>query len=300
MKFCVNCGQELAEGVRYCPMCGTPVQGSKSNEQRKTVYDGKIHKCPNCGEVLDSFTLKCPSCGYEMRDASNSDAIKGFAQRLEQTESKDKEIALIKSFPVPNTKEDILEFMILASTNILDESCHSVNKAWCIKFEQSYQKAKLLLENEDLLKIQELYTKTNKKIKSQNFVIFIKSIAKAIVKVGNLLPKMANLALKNLLGIFSVIAFLKAVQIDKIGNGSGYELLGGILLISASCLLMRKSVSYLDIAIVVLIGILTFYLAGFLKNGSALQLFGAIALFNTFIGFVRKMIMENINKGDGL
>ena len=72
-----------------------------------SVYDGKIHKCPNCGEVLDSFTLKCPSCGYEMRDASNSDAIKGFAQRLEQTESKDKEIALIKSFPVPNTKEDI-------------------------------------------------------------------------------------------------------------------------------------------------------------------------------------------------
>ena len=55
MAFCINCGQELAEGAKFCANCGKAVTGENTTSQRKTVYEGNLHKCPNCGEVLNSF-----------------------------------------------------------------------------------------------------------------------------------------------------------------------------------------------------------------------------------------------------
>ena len=45
MAFCINCGQELAEGAKFCANCGRAVGASQNGvkEQRKTVYDGE---CP--------------------------------------------------------------------------------------------------------------------------------------------------------------------------------------------------------------------------------------------------------------
>ena len=47
MAFCINCGQELAEGAKFCASCGNAVDASQNGakEQRKTVYDGELHKC---------------------------------------------------------------------------------------------------------------------------------------------------------------------------------------------------------------------------------------------------------------
>ena len=51
MSYCQKCGKELAESARFCMNCGTPVMYDKQdNTNRKQVYDGVIHKCPNCGE----------------------------------------------------------------------------------------------------------------------------------------------------------------------------------------------------------------------------------------------------------
>ena len=44
MVFCINCGQELAEGAKFCASCGNAVGASQNGakEQRKTVYDGEL------------------------------------------------------------------------------------------------------------------------------------------------------------------------------------------------------------------------------------------------------------------
>ena len=56
MAFCVNCGQQLGEGAKFCTNCGQTVTTHKTeSSERKTVYDGEIHKCPNCGEIIDAF-----------------------------------------------------------------------------------------------------------------------------------------------------------------------------------------------------------------------------------------------------
>lgn len=47
------------------------------------VYEGKVHKCPNCGDLIDSFHAICPTCGYEIRNAKSSSVVREFAEKLE-------------------------------------------------------------------------------------------------------------------------------------------------------------------------------------------------------------------------
>ena len=78
IRFCPYCGTKLDEGAKFCKNCGEAISNdtqeshktlnkrpsSENPTERKTVYEGYIHKCPNCGEVIDSFLTVCPTCGY--------------------------------------------------------------------------------------------------------------------------------------------------------------------------------------------------------------------------------------------
>ena len=195
MGFCINCGQMLAEGVHFCSNCGVAVgETNTGTSQRKTVYDGELYKCPNCAERLDSFMTVCSTCGYELRGAKGASVVKEFAEKLEQIESvrieankfnsvmegvfgkfnktDEQKINLIRSFAIPNTKEDIFEFMILAASNIdlklygstdatdKSSSKRAISDAWLAKFEQAYEKAKFSFAmSPDFLNIKEIYDK---------------------------------------------------------------------------------------------------------------------------------------------
>ena len=52
MSFCSKFGKQLAEDAKFCSECGAKVVENNNSTQRKVVYEGEIHKCPNCGEVL--------------------------------------------------------------------------------------------------------------------------------------------------------------------------------------------------------------------------------------------------------
>lgn len=292
MAFCNQCGQQLAENSKFCENCGAPVRIAepKRGAHRETVYEGKLHKCPNCGEVLKSFTATCPACGHEFRGARVSQSVHEFALKLEQAKTNEQKITLIRNFPIPNTKEDVIEFMMLASTNIYGEMPKPLYDAWRVKVEQSYQKAILLFQNDaNFSKIQTLYDETTKKVKKDETIHKFKSAGNTVVKTGNLLTKALPIIIRNALVFLGLLAFMKAIQIDRVGdNGVGYELLGGMLLVASAALLMRKSVRYTDIAIGAGGGLLTFYLAKLLDNGSGLQIFGVVALFLIFISFIKK------------
>ncbi len=216
MAFCINCGQELEPGAKFCANCGKEI--SKKNqveEQRNTVYDGELHKCPNCGEILKSFEIICSTCGYELRGNKVSNAVKEFALKLEAIEAKreyekprgifavaeaqqrlsktdEQKISLIKSFSVPNSKEDMLEFMILATSSMnmrtydssntnISKSEKEINAAWFSKVQQVYEKAKRIYSTDSTFaEIKALYDNCNEKIaKSKR-----RSIVKWILLVG--------------------------------------------------------------------------------------------------------------------
>jgi hypothetical protein len=168
MAYCTNCGHQLVDGARFCLECGAPIANVKASEQpvRKTMFDGEVHKCPQCGEVLQAFVAVCPSCGYEIRGASASDSVKEFAAKINAVSSGKEKAEIIRNYPVSNTKEDIFEFMIVASTNLDERPNSEVFEAWIVKIEQCYQKAKLAFGSEsDFVKIQAMYESTMKKIK---------------------------------------------------------------------------------------------------------------------------------------
>lgn len=200
MAFCVNCGQQFPDGAKFCPECGAPATGAQSQSQGQRVqsFAGEIRKCPNCGEVLSAFEIKCHSCGYELQNVKGSKAVTELAEAIAKLEATrppqtkkrfgapsnmsvsptDRSIAnIIQSFAIPNTREDILEFMILASTNIDTDALDSkdssysasqklVTNAWIAKFEQSYQKAKIAFGNSpEFNDIQVIYDKRQKEIR---------------------------------------------------------------------------------------------------------------------------------------
>lgn len=103
----------------------------------------------------------------------------GFASK-QPDDIDEQKINLIKSFAIPNTKEDILEFAVLAASNVdrnaYDESYgylsqrmnarrRDVSNAWMSKLEQAYQKAKIVLAGDPRLnEIQALYDSTHKSV----------------------------------------------------------------------------------------------------------------------------------------
>ncbi len=238
-RFCQYCGTKLDLGARFCKSCGKPIEQSgrsaagyvppqteetfshKQHTERKTVYEGQLHKCPNCGELLDAFRSHCPSCGYEIRDAHSSSSVRELAQKLEQIEAermapieekkslmkmvfgkdfkeeneveeaqerfdehkRQQKANLIINFSVPNTREDVLEFMILASSNIdvkkgIDDE---VTKAWLSKLDQVYEKAKLMMGNKpSFAQIKNIYDRKKAQIKNRKF----KGLAIACFVVG--------------------------------------------------------------------------------------------------------------------
>lgn len=200
MAYCVNCGAETVPNAKFCQKCGQPTGVHNDNSTRKQEFAGKIYKCPNCGEVLKAFEINCPACGHELRGTKASSAVKEFALKLEAIESRreyekprglfaaaeaqqrvsktdEQKISLIKSFSVPNSKEDMLEFMILATSSMnmrtydssntnVSKSEKEINAAWFSKVQQVYEKAKRSYSTDSTFtEIKALYDSCNEEIK---------------------------------------------------------------------------------------------------------------------------------------
>ena len=173
MAFCINCGQELAEGAKFCANCGKAVNNSATT-QRKTVYDGELHKCPNCGELLNSFVTNCPTCGYELRSVKTNSPVNELAKKIEKTTSVAEKIELITNFYVPNTREDIYDFFILAVSN-LEDTNYDTDDAWRAKLEQAYHKARISFgKSPEFEYVDELYKKTIDKVSKRGIFSFIR------------------------------------------------------------------------------------------------------------------------------
>lgn len=225
MPFCVNCGQELSAGAKFCAGCGTPTNDDVHSEsdKRKFVYEGEIHKCPNCGEVLSSFTANCPSCGYEIRGTSNSAAVQSFAAKLASAGTRHEKIAIIRNFPIPNTKEDIWKFMILASTNIGNDLENDLSAAWQSKIEQAYQKAQIIFQDKkELSHIQNVYSQVCVKLTKQKRIEKVKRANNILAELTPVLPNVI-IATGWLISIFILLPLCR-INLDNVGT-NGYQLL---------------------------------------------------------------------------
>ena len=221
MAYCTNCGNQLREGAKFCDKCGYQVGAYDDGSKRQTVFEGNIHKCPNCGEIIDAFTTTCPSCNFEIRGVNATSSVKELALKLSDCETSEQKIDLIKNFYIPNTKEDIYEFFILAKSNI--ESGDEDIEAWSVKLEQAYQKAKLSFNGtREFQELSLIYKKTQKKknFKRIEHVIRKSNFAKALTMV--------------LMGVIVIIIGAVGAEISNDSNSLFYVFpVIGMLLIMA-------------------------------------------------------------------
>lgn len=146
---------------------------SKELESVPSDKFGDVKKCPRCGEPVEPMAVKCSACGYEFRGvealkssqqlADKLDEIaksyrdkKGnsFQQHDDQIYSMREQARVIKSFPVPTTKEDLLDFAITMqskwnSSTVLERST-GVKTAYKAKYEECVNKAQLLFPNDPM------------------------------------------------------------------------------------------------------------------------------------------------------
>ncbi len=143
--------------------------------------ESQVKRCPACGEVVSLNDFVCKACGHELRRVTDG-SINDLYRRLEQLEAartKDEgetkdgiprtdalKANAIRYFPIPNTKQDLLEFLVMAKANSQESDSdyeEVVLEAWKSKFDQAYDKAEALFgEDEDFSKFEKIKGRSRK------------------------------------------------------------------------------------------------------------------------------------------
>ncbi len=139
---------------------------------------GDVKKCPRCGEPVEPMAVKCSACGYEFRNvealkssqrlAEKLEAIEvayrgkkieeniGFGMKEDVTRSRmaREQVTAIKNFPVPTTKEDLLDFAISMqskwNSSTSGDAYLGLKSAYKAKYDECVKKAQVLFPNDPM------------------------------------------------------------------------------------------------------------------------------------------------------
>lgn len=144
---------------------------------------GDVKKCPSCGSMVQSFQGVCPECGYAFEGLEANSSSKKLADKIDEimkelssrsddafkqtgqdgkvtlgtlssnvlrsdqagNAAKKRVQEVIKNFPIPNTKGDLMEFIITMKTNSQSGPFAS---AYFSKYTECVEKVKYLFPND--------------------------------------------------------------------------------------------------------------------------------------------------------
>lgn len=113
------------------------LQKEQQSSAPKSNKFGDVKKCPACGAMVETFNTRCLECGHTFSNIETNESIERLFKILNDIESRtietnvnawrkaflgdeefqkrhDMKIAAIQNFPIPTTKDDILEFLAQA------------------------------------------------------------------------------------------------------------------------------------------------------------------------------------------
>lgn len=185
-----------------------PPQAPQNNKH------GVLRKCPNCGAQVGAGSVKCSECGYEFAGIEANSSVTKLSEQLQKIEERSsgglfssfadmqgtskrtKEMATtITNFPVPTTKEDLLEFILFLQPKTKrfsnDPTLRVLQPAYKSKYKECLGKAKLffaddpqfqpLLKNYKGFKVSRLNNVTEKIQETGKIITTIISIILCII-----------------------------------------------------------------------------------------------------------------------
>ena len=195
------------------------VKQKKAEEEKadssapKSNKFGDVKKCPACGAIVQSYQGVCPECGYAFENIEANSSSRRFSEMLDKMTKEDEDKstlkkitqtyagvftgkgndtrihAAIRNFPVPNTKADLMEFIITMKTKMSDNQSLYAD-AYRTKYKECIDKARMLFPHDkDLAPFLEEDKKMGWwKSKSQRTKMLIIGIAIWIVLLAIILP----------------------------------------------------------------------------------------------------------------
>ena len=115
---------------------------------KQTQKIGSVRRCPNCGAII-SYESKCPECGYILNSMEANASIETLFETLNQLNSRDviKKRQVLENFPIPNSKSDILEFLVAFKSKLSNPDDKFIS-AYLAKYTECVEKAKVYFPND--------------------------------------------------------------------------------------------------------------------------------------------------------
>jgi len=151
---------------------------------------GRVRKCPQCGASVPSSKVVCPECGWEFDDTRDQEsAVARLSKELQKADGilafKTKE-QVISTFPIPKTKNDLLELTIFFQSRLQVGSMTepALLKEYKIKYEECIMKAiQFYSDDKDFAELIAKYKKqkTQKKVTIAITIVVVVVLAVAYV-----------------------------------------------------------------------------------------------------------------------
>lgn len=128
----------------------------KKNEKPQSGKHGVVKTCPNCGATVESGAARCKECGFAFTGIEANSSAKELDRRLQAIKGTDdddniKRANVISSFPIPSSREDLIEFMAALEPKALSGiplKKNKIDKAYYEKYVECINKAELTLPDE--------------------------------------------------------------------------------------------------------------------------------------------------------
>lgn len=160
--------------------------------QKDVEKMGNIVKCPNCGAPVIPGKTKCEECGHIFVNVGANKSSEKLAELLRKVDENKKntrrndnnreveyeKASIINTFPIPNTKVDLMDFMSmlipLSSGRRSDGNEEITGKAYYNKLKECVNKVNVTFPNDpDFNYLMKEYEKEKKKISSNAIFLLV-------------------------------------------------------------------------------------------------------------------------------
>jgi hypothetical protein len=102
---------------------------------------GDVLHCPKCGAIVPESASVCPECGHEFSEIEANSSSMLLATLLAQTDDYERQCQIIETFPLPNSKVDLLEFATALKPRIKNID-NPLADAYMVKYQELIEKIK--------------------------------------------------------------------------------------------------------------------------------------------------------------